>query len=160
MLDFSSSLTLIFKLTFHISHWHFITCRREVFVLAWGKDKKDIFFLLLRSPKIVIDIKDGFEVHLYTPRLFSPKLKSSPPQPNPARGPLLFLSNSFGLLQYFPWGSYNCNVIHGYSWFLWDNYVMISSSRPRTSISRVMIAMNHKPPRPDYVNLNVSNVQI
>ena len=37
---------------------------------------------------------------------------------------------------------------------------MISSSRLRTSISRVMIAMNHKPPRPDHVNLNVSDVQI
>ena len=80
------------------SNWHFI------FTNSFS------FYVL---QKLSENRKDRFEVYLYTPRLFSPKLKPSPPQPNPARGPLLFLSNSFGLLQYFPWESYNCNVIHG-----------------------------------------------
>ena len=140
MLDFSSSLTLIFKLTFHISHWHFTTCRREVFVLAWGKDKKDIFFLLLRSPKIVIEPKGWiWSIFVHTKAIQS-KIKaitsSAQSSPRASAFPFkqLWFASIFSLgklqLQCYSWRI--LYIFRGYSWFLWGNYVMISSSRPQT----------------------------
>ena len=146
MLDFSSSLTLIFKLTFHFHK----------------------FFLLLRSPKIVIEHKGRICSAFVHTKAIQSKIKaitsSAQSSPRASAFPFkqLWFASIFSLgklqLQCYSWRI--LYIFRGYSWFLWGNYVMISSSRLRTSISRVMIAMNHKPPRPDHVNLNVSDVQI
>lgn len=64
------------------SNWHFIflidiSLRDEgrFLFLAWGKDKKYIFFLLLRSPKIVIESKGRIWSTFVHTKAIQPKIK-------------------------------------------------------------------------------------